>query len=151
MTNSMKSFINGLILNLCNPNSNEKLLYHLLGDHIASIWNKSYTPVEYIQFDGSHYIDTGIICTQNTTIEVSFSRDNTTTSCYLYGVTNSGNTASVTAYLTSGSGNWRFGNTYVGQTISKDTLYNMTINNDGVIRNGSTYNFNGTVKTFTAP
>lgn len=110
----------------------------------------AYIPAEYTQFDGTQYIDTGIICTQDTTIEVEFMRD-VTTAHYLYGATSEDNKASVTAYLTSGSGNWRFGNTYVGQTVSKDVKCFMFADDRGVTKNGRLSKYNGTVEDFATP
>ena len=76
------------------------------------------TRVDYIQFTGKQTVDTGIVCTQDTKIRVVFSRDSNA-SQYMYGVVNSGNTASVTAYFASG-GSWRFGNKSVARTIVAD-------------------------------
>lgn len=67
-----------------------------------------YYPAPYIQFTGQQTVDLGEICTQNTKLRVVFTRP-LNEQQYLYGVVNSGNTASVTAYLSS-SGTWRFGN-----------------------------------------
>ena len=65
-----------------------------------------YSRVDYIQFDGTQTVDTGIICNQNTKIQLVFTRERSTQH-YLYGVASSDNTASVTAYM---GGSWRFGN-----------------------------------------
>ena len=77
-----------------------------------------YAKVDYIQFSGSNSVDTGIICNQNTKIVVRYTRDSSAAQ-YLYGVVNSDNTASVTAYLSSG-GSWRFGNKSASRTITVD-------------------------------
>lgn len=65
-----------------------------------------YRRADYIQFTGEQVVDTGIICNQNTKIQVAFTRGKSTQH-YLFGVASSGNTASVTAYM---GGSFRFGN-----------------------------------------
>jgi hypothetical protein len=65
-----------------------------------------YRRVDYIQFSGEQTVDTGIICNQNTKIQLAFTRERSTQH-YMYGVASSDNTASVTAYM---GGSWRFGN-----------------------------------------
>lgn len=65
-----------------------------------------YSRVDYIQFDGTQTVDTGIICNQNTKIQLAFTRERSTQH-YMFGVASSNNTASVTAYM---GGSWRFGN-----------------------------------------
>lgn len=77
-----------------------------------------YAKVDYIQFSGKESIDTGIICNQNTKIVVRYTRESSSAQ-YLYGVVNDGNTASVTAYLSSG-GSWRFGSKSASRTITVD-------------------------------
>lgn len=74
-----------------------------------------YERVSYIRFAGDQSVDTGIVCTQDTKIRVVFTRDSDD-AMYMYGVVNSGNTASVTAYLSSG-GSWRFGAKSQAKTI----------------------------------
>lgn len=117
-------------------------------------WTKpeevSYTPVNYIQFSGSQHLDTGIVCNQNTRIEVVFTRESSS-AMYMYGVRNSSNTASVTAYL-SNSGAWRFGNVYRNFTLSvgENDIHSMRVDKNGYLYNGSEYNFVGTLNAFTA-
>jgi hypothetical protein len=67
---------------------------------------KGYKRADYIQFTGAQIVDTGIVCNQDTKIEVVFTREKSAQH-YLLGVASSDNTASVTAYF---GGNWRFGN-----------------------------------------
>lgn len=74
-----------------------------------------YERVSYIRFTGDQTVDTGIVCTQDTKIRVIFTRDSDD-AMYMYGVVNSGNTASVTAYLSNG-GSWRFGAKSQAKTI----------------------------------
>lgn len=76
------------------------------------------THASCIYFTGKQIVDTGRVCTQNTKIRVVFTRESNDAQ-YMYGVVNSGNTASVTAYLSS-SGTWRFGAKSVSRTISAD-------------------------------
>lgn len=65
-----------------------------------------YRRVDYIQFNGSSWIDTGIIGTQDTQINARFTWENSTKR-HLFGCTSSDNTASITSYI---NGSWRFGN-----------------------------------------
>lgn len=81
-----------------------------------------YKRCSYIQFDGKQAVDTGIICTNNTTLKILYTRESTA-SMYMYGVLSDGHTATVTAYLSSG-GAWRFGSKSVSRTITA---------NDGVV------------------
>lgn len=84
-----------------------------------------YSRVDYIQFDGTQTIDTGIICNQNTKIQLAFTRERSTQH-YMYGVASSDNTASVTAYM---GGSWRFGN----KTATKTTTTNANMIYSGVV------------------
>lgn len=78
-----------------------------------------YRRASYIQFAGEQEIDTGIIPNQNTTIKIWFTRESSA-SQYLYGVASDDNTASVTAYLSSG-GSWRFGGKSASRSVGVDT------------------------------
>ena len=105
---------------------------------------------EYIQFDGAKYVDTGVICTQDTRIEAEFMRD-TTVAQYLYGAVSDDNKASVTAYLSTGAGNWRFGGAYASITVSTGNKYSVAIDKSQALFDGSTKKYSGTVGTFEAP
>ena len=107
-----------------------------------------WTLANYIRFTGAQHIDTGIVPTQKTRIEVIFTRE-ASNGVYMYGVRNRENTASVTAYLSS-SGAWRFGNTYRNFTLTVGKEYSMAVDSDGVDQNGNHYNYGATVKSFTA-
>lgn len=90
---------------------------------------------DYIQFTGKQIVDTRIVCTQNTKIRVLFTRDSDN-SMYMYGVVNSGNTASVTAYMTSSGGSWRFGNKYSAKVIvtNEELVQTAIVTKTGFIR-----------------
>lgn len=107
-----------------------------------------WTLANYIRFTGAQHIDTGIVPTRKTRIEVTLTRGDSD-SRYLYGVRNSENTASVTAYMAS-SGAWRFGNTYRNLTLTVDKEYSVVVDSDGVDMNDSHYNYGASVKSFTA-
>lgn len=118
------------------------------------VWEETnevtYTPIDYIQFTGVQDIDTGITCNQNTKIEVKFTRENSE-SRWLYGVRNSANTTSVTAYLGSSGGSWRFGGAYRNYTIPLNQVCTMAVNKSGITYNGTTSKYaSGSVGTFTA-
>ena len=84
-----------------------------------------YRRVDYIQFSGEQTVDTGIICNQNTKIQLAFTRERSTQH-YMYGVASSDNTASVTAYM---GGSWRFGN----KTATKTTTTNENMIYSGLV------------------
>lgn len=94
-----------------------------------------YSRVDYIQFDGTQTVDTGIICNQNTKIQLAFTRERSTQH-YLYGVASSDNTASVTAYM---GGSWRFGNKSVSKvpTTNADMIYSGLVHKTTVTITGS--------------
>lgn len=91
--------------------------------------------VDYIQFTGEQTVDTGIICNQNTKIQLAFTRERSTQH-YLYGVASSNNTASVTAYM---GGSWRFGNKSATKvpTTNADMIYSGLVDKSTVTITGS--------------
>ena len=92
---------------------------------------EGYYPATYIKFTGKQVVDLGEICTQDTKLRVIFTRE-TDTQQYLYGVVNTGNTASVTAYLSS-SGAWRFGNRSQSRAVavSADIIQTAVVDKTG--------------------
>lgn len=109
-----------------------------------------YAKVDYIQFSGDESIDTGIICNQNTKIVVCYTRDSSAAQ-YLYGVVNEGNTASVTAYLSSG-GSWRFGNKSISRTVSAgaEIIRTAIVQKTGIVSDYGTNTYSG-VTDFETP
>ena len=109
-----------------------------------------YAKVDYIQFSGSNSVDTGIICNQNTKIVVRYTRESSSAQ-YLYGVVNSDNTASVTAYLSSG-GSWRFGNKSASRTITVDAeiIRTAIMQKSGIVSDSGTNAYSG-VSNFETP
>lgn len=105
-----------------------------------------YTFLEYLQFNKDRRFDTGIVPTQNTVIEVTFTREDSD-AAYLYGVRDSANTASVTAYLST-SGGWRFGNKYKGYSLELDTVHTAKIQKSGITMDGKKTSW--TISNFTA-
>jgi|GEM_PF-1978891 len=103
-----------------------------------------YRRASYIQFTGDQEIDTGIIPNQNTTIKIWFTRESSA-SQYLYGVASDGNTASVTAYLSSG-GSWRFGAKSASRTVGVDTdiIRTAIVSKTGIEHEGGTNAFSDT-------
>lgn len=103
-----------------------------------------YTRVNYIRFTGDQMVDTGIICNLETKIRVLFTRE-VSAAMYLYGVASSGNTASVTAYLSS-SGAWRFGNKSASYTVTvnPDLVQTAIVSKTGIVRANATSSFSGT-------
>lgn len=110
---------------------------------------EGYVRADYIQFTGDQTVDTGIVPTQDTKIRLIYTRESSD-SMYLYGVVNSDNTASVTAYLSSG-GSWRFGNKYSAASIvtNEDLAQAAIVSKTAMVRTGSTVTISG-VTDFTA-
>ena len=107
-----------------------------------------YTACEYIQFSGKQQFDSGFVPNEKTKIELTFTRESSN-ALYMYGVRNSGNTASVTAYLSS-SGAWRFGNTYHNYTLSQNAKHTAIVDSTGINMDGAKSSYVATVKAFTA-
>jgi hypothetical protein len=91
--------------------------------------------VDYILFTGDQTVDTGIICNQNTKIQLAFTRERSTQH-YMFGVASSDNKASVTAYM---GGSWRFGNKAVSKvpTTNSDMIYSGLVDKSTVTITGS--------------
>lgn len=98
--------------------------------------------VEYIQTDGSAWLDTGVKANQTSIIDCVFY--GTATSSILYGCASSGNTASVSLVVNgSTASNCRFGNRAASAAVSINTLQS-THQKSSVFCYGTTY------KTYTA-
>ena len=94
-----------------------------------------YGQVDYIQFSEKQIVDTGIVCNKNTRIRLAFTREKSTQH-YLYGVSSSGNTASVTAYL---GGSWRYGNKSATKTptANENMIYSAVVDSSQITLTGS--------------
>ncbi len=106
-----------------------------------------YTRLEYIEFTGTQYIDTGIAIKKSYEIRSKFKP--TTLAKYLYGALSSGNTASATAYINS-NGNWRFGNRAIPKIINLNTVYTSVQNASQLVVNGVTTAYS-TINDFETP
>lgn len=101
-----------------------------------------YARADYIQFTQAQIVDTGIVCNQDTKIQVCFTRERSTQH-YMYGVASSDNTASVTAYM---GGSWRFGNKTATKTISMtrdDIFYSAIVDNSEISVTGNATTISG--------
>ena len=100
-----------------------------------------YSRVDYIQFDGKQTVDTGIICNQNTKIQLAFTREQSTQH-YMFGVASSNNTASVTAYM---GGSWRFGNKSASKvpTTNANMIYSGLVDKSTVTITGGATEISG--------
>ena len=109
-----------------------------------------YARVGFIKFTGAQVINTGIIGNQDTKIRILFSRDSSD-AMYLYGVTSSGNTASITAYMTT-TGAWRFGSKSMNRTITADAdiIHLAIVQKTGIKSAGGTSSYSG-VTDFETP
>ena len=72
-----------------------------------------YTRIDYIQFSGNQWVDTGIIGNQDTQICTAFTWESSTQR-HLCGCASSDNLASITSYM---NGSWRFGNKVATKSI----------------------------------
>lgn len=93
----------------------------------SSEFPEGYTRCDYIQFTGTQFIDSGIVGTQDTQINTSFTWESSTQR-HLYGCASSDNKASITSYM---NGSWRFGNKTATKAIAvKDPLipYGVLVN-----------------------
>ena len=143
MNEKMRSFAEGILIGLFGT------VAPFVGTDPAPTFD--YIPVEYIQFDGTQYIDTGLLCTQKTSIETEFMRD-TMDAQYLYGANSSDSKASITAYMpASSTGNWRFGGTYKATNFGTGVKYKTIANSKGLTIDGNLNYYGGTVGTFTTP
>ena len=102
-----------------------------------------YRRCDFIRFNDAQIVDTGIICNQNTKIKVMFTRE-ASDAMYMYGVINDGNTASVTAYLSSG-GSWRFGAKSSSRniTVSDDIIHTAVVQKSGITSDTGNSSFSG--------
>ena len=101
-----------------------------------------YSRIDYIQFNGNQWIDTGIIGNQDTQVTASFTWENSTQR-HLYGCASSDNTASMTAYM---NGSWRFGNKTSSKSLSsKNPMlpYTMLINKTSISVTNSVTSISG--------
>lgn len=100
-----------------------------------------YARVDYIQFTGKQIVDTKIICNQDTKIRTIFTREKSTQH-YMFGVTSSDSTASVTAYF---GGNWRFGNKAQSKNpiAREDLVYCGILSNSEIAISGSVSSISG--------
>ena len=108
-----------------------------------------YTPREYIEFTGKQAVDTVVIPDSNTRIESVFMRKSTDTR-YLYGVLSTNHTASVTAYLATTSGNWRYCGTTKTLGVSANVKHTASQDRNGVVLDGTLTSYSG-VSNVTAP
>lgn len=102
-----------------------------------------YTQVSYIKFNADMRFDTEIIGNQDTKIKIVYTRDSDG-AFYMYGVANSGNTASITAYLSSG-GTWRFGakGASYNVAVNEDLVHTAIVSKTSITRVGTTSSFSG--------
>lgn len=109
------------------------------GEFIAGstmVLSDGYTFIEEVSFNADTLYDMGIITSEDS-IDIQYKREDTSSSSqYLYGITNNNNTASVTAYLAS-NGAWRFGNQLVRPNTANKNVHHTTISNGAAIHDGS--------------
>lgn len=99
------------------------------------VLSDGYTFIEEVSFNADTLYDMGIITSEDS-IDIQYKREDTSSSQYLYGITNGNNTASVTAYLAS-NGAWRFGNQLVRPNTADKNVHHTTISNGSAMHDGS--------------
>ncbi len=101
----------------------------------AMVLPDGYTFIEEVSFNADTLYDMGLITSEDS-IDIQYKREDTSSSQYLYGITNSNNTASVTAYLAS-NGAWRFGSQLVRPNTADKNVHHTTIANGAAMHDGS--------------
>lgn len=104
--------------------------------------------VEYLESDGTQYIDTGIRPHQDVAVEIKWKNQENQTNKYLFG---SGTTSSdcIRAYIGNAS-YWRFGGGYVSIYTTDTIMRTATMDKTKITINGTDYNYNGTVGIFSS-
>lgn len=110
-----------------------------LGDKL--IYHKQPTLLEYIEFDGQSYINTGICATTNTRVEATFYT--TVQHTGFYGVYTTYKRLS--SYI---NGAWRFGNTDTTVRDIQGILVDSIHDKNGVVINGNLLNYSATPAEF---
>jgi len=93
-----------------------------------------YVPVEYITFTGTQVIDTGLKIKKGYEIQTKFYP--TDTGKYVYGALSSGNSKTVSGYVSTAGGNWRWGNKAISKTMSLNSTYTIVQNASALTVNG---------------
>ena len=111
------------------------------GDVVFEGLPAGYGKCDYVQFLGEQLVDTGIVCTQATELQIVFTRERDSQH-YMFGVTSSDNTASVTAYL---GGSWRFGNKSAAKNVpaSSDIVYTGILDSSRIMVTNNTSSISG--------
>lgn len=112
------------------------------------VLSDGYTFIDEVSFNADTLYDMGIITSEDS-IDIQYKREDTSSSQYLYGVVNSNNTASVTAYLAS-NGAWRFGNQLVRPNTADRNVHHTTIANGKATHDGSAITMNASPAFSTA-
>lgn len=108
------------------------------------------TVLSYLKFNADMVFDTGVVCNQDTKLEIKFTRE-ASDSRYFFGAKSGDNKATVSAVLTT-NGEWRFGGAYRKLTMSNaTTTRSVTMSKANVVYNNANYAYTGTVGTFTCP
>lgn len=92
-----------------------------------------YRPVEYLM--STDVIDLGVKTTNNSVLEGKFMRVESAAQYLWQSDSGSSLTTNTTAYITSGSANWRFGQRTANISTEIDTLYEARQNRNGVYLN----------------
>lgn len=110
--------------------------------------SEGYALLDGVTFNAEKIFDIGVI-SHNDSIEIMYQRADAANSQYLYGIVNSGNTASVTAYLAS-NGAWRFGSQLVRPNTANGNVHRTVISNGAALHDCSALVMNPSVNFTTA-
>ena len=128
------------------PTQPTKTGYTFTGWKVVTV-PSGYTPLEYIQFSGTQYIDTNFTPNQNTEIRAKY-KITTTSACWVYGSGSS--QPRITAYSGgSSSGNQRFGNSVISLILPKNQINEVIQNKKGLTINDA-FTAYPTVSDFTS-
>lgn len=106
-----------------------------------------YRRCDFIRFNDAQIVDTEVVPTNNTKIKVLYTRESSS-AMYMYGVSSDGNTATVSAYLSSG-GAWRFGDKSASRTIttSEDIIHTAIVDKTGIVSDSGNTAFSASAFT----
>lgn len=119
----------------------------------VEVWKQKkqeeYTFIEYLECNSDYAFNTGLMCNQDTKLEVVFMRGDDSAR-YLFGVASNDNKASITAYQSGiSSGSWRFGAAYFRPSVQVGVKNTIIMDKTGAIISNTKKTYTGTVGTFT--
>ena len=99
----------------------------------------TYTPIEYLESTGAQWIDTGILATTQTGIEIKFSSSFVNANNALFGSREAYHNKAFSTWI-YGAGGFRVDigdNEFLTQSLQKNEIYTIKITNSGIFLNDS--------------